>query len=238
MSRNSVRLDGTQFRGQINILNLTKRKTSGSGQPLIQVEVADGLAGGRIFGLFHGFFELLGEDVFLVGFLEEGIRELIFALPLLLLEDIRRLGEVHVGPGPYMSFVRKHRAKDRINDELGLAAGACHAQVFALLSHEGIVRQATPSVTALQILPSGISPREYTCTFLKYGPQNTPHLADFDAGTTLRQQNRSPVLEAKQKPSLVFGEYPRESGRPQERVFSVCQQSVRARRDALILPSL
>src|SRR5260370_14837102 len=72
---------------------------------LVEVEIADGLACGSVLGLFHGLLEFLGEDVFLVRFLEEGIRELVLALPFLLLEDARSLRQVHVRPRSYVGFV-------------------------------------------------------------------------------------------------------------------------------------
>ena len=74
----------------------------------------------------------------------EGIGEFVLALPLLFLEDIRCLSEIHVSSGPYMSFVREHRAKDRINDQLCLAAGTRYTQVFALLSHNRILHRFAP----------------------------------------------------------------------------------------------
>ena len=50
---------------------------------LVQVEIADGFAGGGVLGLLHGLFKFLRQDVFLVGFLEPGIRKLVFALAIL-----------------------------------------------------------------------------------------------------------------------------------------------------------
>ena len=54
---------------------------------LVQVEITDGFARGRVLGFFLSFVKFLGENVFLVRFLEEGIRELVLTLPLLLLEN-------------------------------------------------------------------------------------------------------------------------------------------------------
>jgi hypothetical protein len=71
--------------------------------------------------------------------LEEGIGELVLAFPLLFFEDVRRLGQVHVRPGSYVRLMREHRAKNRINDQLGLAARASYVQVFALLRHSRIL---------------------------------------------------------------------------------------------------
>src|SRR5438105_157100 len=78
-------------------------------------------------------------DSFFVCFLKEGICELVFALPLLLFEDVRCLGQVHARPGSYVRFVREHCAKNRINHQLGLAARASNIQVFALLRHARIL---------------------------------------------------------------------------------------------------
>src|SRR5258708_15837546 len=79
-------------------------------QLLIQVEIADGLADRRILGLFHRLLKLLRQDVFLVRFLEPRIRELIFALPLLLAQYSRGIGQVYVRPFPRRLFVRHHHA--------------------------------------------------------------------------------------------------------------------------------
>src|SRR5690242_1500896 len=102
---------------------------------LVKVEIADRLAGGGVLGLFHGFFEFFGEDVFLMRLLEEGIREFVLALPLLLLEDARSLRQVYVRPRSYMRFMRKYCAKNGINHQLCLAARTCDVQVFALFRH-------------------------------------------------------------------------------------------------------
>src|SRR3974377_475255 len=88
----------------------------------VEVDVADMLAGRRILRLFHGFFEFFGEDVFLVGFLEEGVGKFVFALASLFFEDARSLREINVRPGLCGSSVREDRAKNRIDDQLGLKA--------------------------------------------------------------------------------------------------------------------
>jgi len=64
-----------------------RRKSAEPSSTLVQIEIADRLACGRVLGLFHGLFKFLGEDVFLMCFLEEGVRKLVLTLPLLLLED-------------------------------------------------------------------------------------------------------------------------------------------------------
>ncbi len=91
-------------------------------QLLIKIEVADGFADRRIFGLLHRFFKLFRQDVFLVGFLEPRIRELIFALPLLLAQDARRIGQVHVRPFARRLLVRQHHAQRRVHRQFRLAA--------------------------------------------------------------------------------------------------------------------
>jgi hypothetical protein len=112
---------------------------------LIQIKIADGLAGRGVLGLLHRLFKFLRQDVFLVRFLEEGIRELVFALPLLLLKDTRSLRQVDVRPGSYVRFVRKNRAKNRINYQLCLAARARNAKIFAAaVSHEIILHPFAP----------------------------------------------------------------------------------------------
>jgi hypothetical protein len=112
---------------------------------LIQVEVANGLTGRGVLGFLHGLFKFLGKDVFLVRFLEEGIRELVFTLSLLLLKDARSLCQVYVRPRSYMRFVRKNCAKNWINDELCLAARACDLEIFAAaVSHEIILHPFAP----------------------------------------------------------------------------------------------
>src|SRR6516164_5956483 len=103
----------------------------------VEIYIAEGFAGGRILGFFHGFFELFGEDVFLVRFLEEGIGEFVFALPLLFFKDVRSLGEINVGSGLYRSAVREDRAEDRIDDQLGLAARASDVEIFAVFASHG-----------------------------------------------------------------------------------------------------
>jgi hypothetical protein len=112
---------------------------------LIQVEVANGLTGRGVLGFLHGLFKFLGKDVFLVRFLEEGVRELVFTLPLLFLKDARSLRQVYVRPRSYMRFVRKNCAKNWINDELCLAARACDLEIFAAaVSHEIILHPFAP----------------------------------------------------------------------------------------------
>src|SRR5215471_16150357 len=76
------------------------------GRRLIQIEIANGLASGSILGLFHGFFELFLQDVFLVSFLKPGVSKLILALFFLLFQNAGSLGEVHVRSGLYRSGVR------------------------------------------------------------------------------------------------------------------------------------
>ena len=49
---------------------------------LVEVEVADWFAGWSVFGFLHRFLEFLGEDVFLVGLLEPGVAEFVFALAI------------------------------------------------------------------------------------------------------------------------------------------------------------
>ena len=113
--------------------------------PLIQIKIANGLPCGGILSFLHGLFKFLGEDVFLVRFLKEGIRELVFALPLLLLKNARSLRQVHVRPRFYVRFVRKNRAKNWINHQLCLAAWASDLQVFAgTISHEIILHPFAP----------------------------------------------------------------------------------------------
>jgi len=73
---------------------------------LIQIEIADGLAGWRVLGFLHGFFKFLGEDIFFVGFLEPGVRELVFALALLFGKDLLRIAQVHIGTRPNGRFMR------------------------------------------------------------------------------------------------------------------------------------
>lgn len=108
-------------------------------ESLIQIEVADGFASGHVLGFFHGFFELFGQDVFLVGLLEDGVGELVFALLPLFVQDAAGLSEVDVGPGLDMGFVRKHGAKDRVDDQFGLAARANYVEVFAVFASHGFI---------------------------------------------------------------------------------------------------
>ena len=107
----------------------------------VQVEVADGLAGGSVLGLFHGFFKFLGEDVFLIGFLEPGVGELVLTLALLLLEDSGGLRQIHIGTLLGRGLVREDCTEDRINHQLGLAAWTGDAEVFAAaFAHTLILR--------------------------------------------------------------------------------------------------
>jgi hypothetical protein len=113
--------------------------------PSIEVKIADGLTGRGVLGFLHGLFKFLGKDVFFVRFLEEGIRELVFTLPLLLLKDVRSLRQVYVRSRSYVRFVRKNCAKNRINHQFCLAAWASHLQVFAgTISHEIILHPFAP----------------------------------------------------------------------------------------------
>jgi hypothetical protein len=122
-----------------------ERKNNKRSQLLIQVEVANRLAGRGVLGFLHGLFKFLGQDVFLVRFLEEGIRELVFTLPLLFLKDARSLCQVHVWARSYVRFVRKNCAKNRINHKLCLAARACDLEIFAAaVSHEIILHPFAP----------------------------------------------------------------------------------------------
>ena len=46
----------------------------------IQIKIAKRLAGGRVFGLLHRFFEFLGENIFFVRFLKKRVGKFVFAL--------------------------------------------------------------------------------------------------------------------------------------------------------------
>jgi len=112
---------------------------------LVEVKIADGLTGRGVLGFLHGLFKFLGKDVFLVRFLEEGIRKLVFTLPLLFLKDARSLRQVYVRSRSYVRFVRKNCAKNWINDELCQAARACDLEIFArTVSHEIILHPFAP----------------------------------------------------------------------------------------------
>src|SRR6267142_3445841 len=113
-----------QQQRQNRFLNATLQQKWARKRALDQIEVADGFSGGSFLGFFHLFFKLLGQDVFLVGFLEPGIGEFVFALLFLLFQNAGSLGQVHVGPGLCVRLVRQHRAEDRIDYQLGLAARA------------------------------------------------------------------------------------------------------------------
>src|SRR5437773_10361210 len=74
---------------------------------LVQVEITYRFARGSVFGLFHGFFEFLSEDIFLVRFLQEGVRKLVLTLPPLFFTDARSFRQVHIEPRPHMLLVRE-----------------------------------------------------------------------------------------------------------------------------------
>jgi hypothetical protein len=93
---------------------------------LIQIEIADRFACRSVFGLLHRLFKFLRQDVFLVGFLEPGIRELVLALAVLFGKDFLSVAKVHIRAGLDRCLVRKHRAENRINGQLCLAAWARH----------------------------------------------------------------------------------------------------------------
>ena len=93
---------------------------------LIQIEIANRFAGGGVLGLLHGFFELLGENIFLMRFLKERVGELVFALAMLFGKNPVRIFEVNVRPGFDWSFVRKHCSEHRVDDKLRLATRAGH----------------------------------------------------------------------------------------------------------------
>src|SRR5882762_10142046 len=112
------------------------------GGVLVEVEIADGFAGGSVLGFLHGFLEFLRENVFLVCFLHPGITKFVFALPVLLGKNLLRVGEIDIRPGLHGRFVRQHGAEDGIHDQLGVTAGALHVQIFAAaVSHEAILRR-------------------------------------------------------------------------------------------------
>jgi hypothetical protein len=80
-----------------------------------------------------------------VSFLEEGVGEFVFALAVLLGEDALGVFEVDIGAGLDRDFVREDGAKDRIDHELGVAAGASDVQIVRFaFSHNGILRQLNP----------------------------------------------------------------------------------------------
>src|SRR5260370_969402 len=108
-------------------------------QLLIKIEVADGFAARRIFGLLHRFFKLFRQNIFLFGFLEPRIRELILALPLLLPQDARRIGQVHIRPFARRLLVRKHHAQRRVDRQFRLAARAGNLQRLLALPHGAIL---------------------------------------------------------------------------------------------------
>src|SRR5438477_6163925 len=108
---------------------------------LVEVKVADGFACRSVLSFFHGFFEFFREDIFLVGFLEPGIAELVFALAILFGEDACGIGQIDVGTGLGWSFMRKDHTENGINGELGLTAGARNLQrVGIVLRHKHILR--------------------------------------------------------------------------------------------------
>jgi hypothetical protein len=107
---------------------------------LIEVEVADGFAGRGVFGFLHGFFKLLGEDVFFVGFLEPGVAEFVFALAILLGENAGCVGEIDAGPCLGGSFMRQDYPQAHIDFELCVAAGAGYFKSTVwFLRHERIL---------------------------------------------------------------------------------------------------
>src|SRR6266404_6775624 len=118
-------------------------------QLLIKIEVADGLAGGRVFGFLHRFFKLFRQNILLVGFLEPRIRELIFALPLLLAQDARRIGQVHVRPFARRLLVRKHHAQRRIHRQFRFATRARDFQRLLALPHGAILILPTAKESSL-----------------------------------------------------------------------------------------
>src|SRR5260370_34829674 len=96
------------------------------------LKIADGLACGGILGLLHRLFKFLRQDVFLVGFLEPGVRKLVFALAVLFGEDLLRVAEVHIRTSLHRRFMREHRAENPIDGQLCLAARASDVEVFAV----------------------------------------------------------------------------------------------------------
>ncbi len=112
----------------------------------VEVKIADGFACGGVLGLFHRFFEFLRQDVFLVRFLEPGVRKFVFALAVLFSEDSLRVGEVHVRARLDGHFMREHSAENGVNHELRLAARASDLEVLAgTISHEIILHPFAPS---------------------------------------------------------------------------------------------
>jgi hypothetical protein len=83
-----------------------------------------------------------------VGFLEKRIREFVFALAVLFGEDALGILKVYVGPGFDRGLVREHRAKHRIHNQLGLAAGAGYLEIIGFfLSHSRILPILRAAVT-------------------------------------------------------------------------------------------
>src|SRR5207244_6798386 len=99
---------------------------------LVQVKIADGFARRSVLGFLHRLFKFLCQDVFLVRFLEPGVRELVFALAVLFGENFLSVAQVHVRAGLDGRFMREHSAKNGINDELCLTARARDVKVFAV----------------------------------------------------------------------------------------------------------
>src|SRR5882724_10235472 len=109
---------------------------------LVEVEIADGLAGWGVLGFLHGLFEFLCQDVFLVCFLHPGITEFVFALPVLLGKNLLSVSQVNIRSGFHRRFMREHGSEDSVHHQLRLAARARHVQIFAAaISHEAILRR-------------------------------------------------------------------------------------------------
>jgi hypothetical protein len=132
---------GEKSWGGRNVRGEKSREDRSKDRPLlVQVEVADGFASRDVFGLLHGFFELLSEDVFFVRFLEPGVAEFVLALAILFGEDAGCVGEIDAGPCLGGSFMRQDYAQANIDSELCVAARAGYFKsAIWFLRHERIL---------------------------------------------------------------------------------------------------
>src|SRR4029077_3118998 len=107
---------------------------------LIEVKIADRFACRRVLGLFHRLFKFLCQDVFLVGLLEPGVREFVFALAVLFRKDLLSVAQVHIRASLDGRFMRKHGTENGVNSQLCLAARAREVEVLAgTVSHKLIL---------------------------------------------------------------------------------------------------
>lgn len=108
---------------------------------LVQVEVTDRLADRCVFGFLHSFFELFGENVFFVRFLEPRIAEFVFALAILFSQDTRGVGEINSWARFGGSLMRQDHPESRIYCELCMAARAIYLKcAIGFLRHNRILR--------------------------------------------------------------------------------------------------